>query len=153
MLQIVNYIANLRLKIFHPQRLGVQIIIVFHHQVLLVKNKNNYVYSLPGGGIKKYETPKEAAIREINEELGLENINPIPWGVYYNLVQFDDHIYLYILNLNSKPTIKINHLNNELIDARWFTVSELKKYVHISPAAHKRIIDYFNHRQPIIDRW
>ncbi len=153
MFRIVNYFANLRLKTFHPQRLGVQVIIVFRHQVLLVKNKNNFVYSLPGGGIKKHETPKEAAKREINEELGIENVDPIPWSVYYNLVQFDDHIYLYILNLNSKPIIKINHLNNELNDARWFTVSELKKQIHISPAARRRIEDYFQHRQPIIDRW
>lgn len=41
-----------------------------HNQVLLVKEKSDHGYSLPGGWCDLYDSPKESAIRECEEEAG-----------------------------------------------------------------------------------
>ena len=43
-----------------------------HTQVLLVKRRDIPVWVLPGGGMDPDETPEEAALREAQEETGLE---------------------------------------------------------------------------------
>src|SRR5574344_578813 len=49
------------------------IIIVDNNLVTLFRRKNNIeYYSLPGGGIKKNETPFEALHRELKEELNIK---------------------------------------------------------------------------------
>lgn len=45
-------------------------VLIFRH-----KNGQDY-YAIPGGGIEAGETPEMAAIREIDEELGLRLKNP-----------------------------------------------------------------------------
>jgi len=46
-------------------------IIIRHGNVLLVRDKGKYKYSLPGGGININEPAVSAAAREVYEELGL----------------------------------------------------------------------------------
>jgi 8-oxo-dGTP diphosphatase len=40
--------------------------------VLLVRARNRRRWQLPGGGLKRDETPREAARREVDEETGLD---------------------------------------------------------------------------------
>ena len=40
-------------------------------QLLLIKRRDIPVWVLPGGGIEPYETPEQAAVREVLEETGL----------------------------------------------------------------------------------
>lgn len=54
----------------HLRRRGVAVVIR-HGRVLLVKDKGAHHYSLPGGGVKKYERSAKAAARELYEETGL----------------------------------------------------------------------------------
>ena len=44
-------------------------------KLLLIKRKkgNDPYYILPGGGVESGETPKQTAIREVKEELGIGN--------------------------------------------------------------------------------
>lgn len=51
---------------------GVQVVIKRDNQVLLTKREDFEVWCLPGGGLDSHETFVEAAIREAQEETGLE---------------------------------------------------------------------------------
>lgn len=85
-------------------------------------------WQLPGGGIKKSEDPKNAAIREIKEEIGL-NINA------ENLISIGNksfksqkenfEFYLYQIILSSMPNIKIN--NKEIVDAKLIKLKDIDK--------------------------
>lgn len=49
-------------------------VVIRNGKVLLVKDRGQTHFSLPGGGIKKKETAVTAASRELYEELGLEAV-------------------------------------------------------------------------------
>ena len=52
--------------------LGVEIAIIEAGKVLLIKRRDFAVWALPGGGIDAGESAAEAAVREAQEETGLE---------------------------------------------------------------------------------
>ncbi len=51
---------------------GAQCLVMQDGKVLLVKTTYNNYFSFPGGGIKRGETAKDAAVRELREETGIE---------------------------------------------------------------------------------
>ena len=55
----------------HLRRRGVAVVIR-RGKVLLVKDRGVHHYSLPGGGVKRYECSAKAAARELYEETGLK---------------------------------------------------------------------------------
>ena len=57
-------------------RNAVRAVIIEHGNILLVYSEKNDEYKFPGGGINENETPEEALIREVKEEVGV-NINKI----------------------------------------------------------------------------
>jgi 8-oxo-dGTP pyrophosphatase MutT (NUDIX family) len=60
-------------------RVAVKAVIVKNHALLLVKERDDDWWSLPGGGIDHGETPSQALIRELVEELGID-----PAGIRMN---------------------------------------------------------------------
>lgn len=54
-----------------PKTTGAKVILLYGDEILLIKTTYGYNYSLPGGGVKKGETPEHAAIREAGEEVGI----------------------------------------------------------------------------------
>ena len=60
-------------------KVGVAAVITRNNQVLLIRRKNVHgsgTWSTPGGHLDFGETPEECAIRETQEEVGIEITNP-----------------------------------------------------------------------------
>jgi 8-oxo-dGTP diphosphatase len=69
-------LAFLMLKIWwffrRPNVTGACVVIGNAERLLVVRVSYREGYALPGGGVARGETPKEAALRELREETGLE---------------------------------------------------------------------------------
>lgn len=69
---IVYPFFQLYWQVFHPKTFGVKVIIEQNGKLLLIKNSyGGSTWTLTGGGIKKGESPIEAAVREAREEVGI----------------------------------------------------------------------------------
>lgn len=75
----------------------------------LVMEHHKYNLSIPGGKVEINEKPKEAAIRELYEEVGLmvkkKHLKLINYNICYDKIEdFTYHLYTYYLNkyLNEK---------------------------------------------------
>lgn len=120
--------AMLYLPIFRRPRTRVAVILN-NREILLVKNWLGYQrWTLPGGGMKRNETPAEAAVRELKEETGLlldphdltflgHMTNPEPpravIGFRVDLTDADSAVAI--------P----NHARYEIIDLAWHPLESL----------------------------
>ena len=59
-------------------------LIINNGKILTTREKGRKLCLLPGGGVEENETPKQALIRELKEELGIEasGRDLEPWGEY-----------------------------------------------------------------------
>ncbi len=102
-------------------------------QVLLTqrfdpKNKNIHMrWQVPGGGIEKNETPRQACVREAKEETGLTveiiSENPIQFNQEYPDVCF--HLNVFLARAIS-GTIN-TELDEETNDAKWYEPENIKE--------------------------
>ena len=91
-------------------------------QIFLVKNWiGSGNWQLPGGRINKQENPRQAAIREIKEELGLKlsssQLSPIA------AENLSGSLSIYHCQLIGQPTINYN--KKEIIAGQWFKPHQL----------------------------
>ncbi len=126
--------------------MGLQIVVaacvVRDEKVMLVFHKKQNKWLLPGGHILTGETPDEAVVREVSEEVGMrvEVLNPpgakrvttlarplaVPFLADVHTVGDHDHCCLYYLARASDtrpPTIS----ESEVTKCGWFSVSELRQ--------------------------
>ncbi len=57
--------------VFRPRRRGVFIAVWHDGRVLAIRNSYRHWLALPAGGIQRGETPLDAALRELREEVGI----------------------------------------------------------------------------------
>lgn len=146
---ILYPLARIYWKIFSPKTRGARALIISENSILLVKNLNVPYWVIPGGGINKKESPEDCIKRELNEELGLENL-----GIDYKLGEYKsskegkrDEIHIFIIKLSSKNFNKKWEIEN----ASWFDLNNLPK--EISQAALRRIKEYKEGKSEISDIW
>lgn len=104
-----------------------RVLLVHDSHALVVKNwLGAGSWALPGGGIEANETPAEAAIREVQEELGL-TIEPSA------LRQLGEHIskekgglkskyHLFGVELAERPTLTIK--TDEIVGYKWASLTD-----------------------------
>lgn len=99
-----------------------RMLIIVDEEILVVKNwlgAGNW--SLPGGGAHKGEAPITAAIREVQEELGIDlstlDIQELGHQVSMESTLLKSKYYLYAVTLKQKPQLTLQRL--EIMDAKW----------------------------------
>jgi 8-oxo-dGTP pyrophosphatase MutT (NUDIX family) len=116
-------------------RVAVKAAIIKDRKILLVHEKGDEWWSLPGGGIDQGESTDQALRRELSEEL----------GVAPNSIQAEKNILFVTIgavvagipraNLYYRVDIPINDIKTteHVIESGWFTASELAT-LYLSPS-------------------
>lgn len=105
---------------------------------ILYVRKPKSRWALPGGKIESGETPMQAAVRELTEETGLDNIELVYLAEYEN-DQVTHYIFMTVLSQSAKPSPQ-----NEIAACKWLhrkNVSELR-----ASSATKYIVKSFARR-------
>ena len=122
-----------RVIIYNPDLTA---ILLIHRQ----KKQRNY-WVVPGGGAKKSETPRETAIREINEELQIELT---PAQLRQLFVIDDEYFFLTDYRQKTVPDIsgeeKERSTSTNVYRPAWVSLSELLKINLMPPALSKKIL-------------
>ncbi len=108
-----------------PQTHGALVAVWHQQRLLLVEVSYRQGLSLPGGGIHRGETPRQAAVRELAEELGLR-VNPEalvdPWSCTRTYAGGSNTVTIFSLQLRDEPVVQVDGL--ELVGIRWLTMPE-----------------------------
>lgn len=120
-----------------PHQYGALVLIWHKDRVLLVRNSYQPLWSLPGGTIDRHEEADAAAVRELNEELGIKLKKDDLYLCYEITIPFNfrkDNVKLFEWRPMVEPDITIDQ--KEIVDAGWFTVEE---------ASEMSLIPHLNH--------
>jgi 8-oxo-dGTP pyrophosphatase MutT (NUDIX family) len=129
--------------ITRPVTSGAKVVLVSGDEILLIKTTYGYNYSLPGGGVKRGESPREAAIREVYEEVGilLAEVTPLPSFITYEEYK-EDTVYGFYSLVQSKA-YKLDRLEIDM--AEWHPLNNLPT---TGPVTEKIITLYKEHALP-----
>ncbi len=123
-------------KRFYPSQpvVGVGAIIVCNGKILLVKRRGEPGkgrWSMPGGIVELGETVKEAVIREVKEETGLDVVEPELIDVVDNIVQDErGRVKWHFVVLDFFVKVRGGELraSDDAEEIRWVPLDEAEKY-------------------------
>ncbi|MFA5763558.1 MAG: NUDIX hydrolase [archaeon] len=110
-------------------RAGASVIVKHEGKILLGKrNKENAngMWVIPGGGIDFGEKIKDAAIREIKEETGID-IHAPEFVCFKELVNLPADYHSIVFFFKAKPKHTNIVVSDDLSEAGFFTIEEIKK--------------------------
>ena len=110
--------------LFRPQIDGVKCVVTHGDDVLLVRHTyGKPVWDLPGGSLRRRELPRDAARREMNEELGRRIEDWVDLGeLYVNIDHHHGNTHLFHARV---PDRQIDLDLTELAEANWFPLLTL----------------------------
>ncbi|HEY4501562.1 MAG TPA: NUDIX domain-containing protein [Candidatus Paceibacterota bacterium] len=124
--------------IFRPHTRGAKIVLVSGGEILLIKNTYGYKYTLPGGGIKKTESPEAGLKREIKEELGIDLETTRLLGSFVSTAEYKkDEVFAFAGGLSKKEVYVDNF---EIDEVKWF---QLDKLPSLGPVTMKVLDLYY----------
>lgn len=115
------------MRLFLRRTSRVYVALIYENEVLLVKNwLARDTWRLPGGGIGHNESPEQAALREIREELRVvlaqNKLSVVCKGIQStDRLGFEYSIYAY--RCTDKPRILPNKY--EIIDVQWCDIADV----------------------------
>jgi 8-oxo-dGTP pyrophosphatase MutT (NUDIX family) len=124
--KFANLVRRFYWFIFRPHTKGVKCLIKSNGLYLLIQTTYSGKYwTLPGGGIKQKETPEEAAIREVKEEVGILIDNAKLLGSYESTAEYKkDTVFLTYAETSVQQVI--TH-TGEIAIAKWFSTNTLPR--------------------------
>jgi len=135
-------LATLYLKASTKDRTDMGAGVLFHcpedGTVLLLKRSENGreggSWNLPGGALKEDEKPRDGALREAEEELGVLPPLEISPGPVTQGSRFTYHIFLSPMSLKDKKdfTEKIDLDTYENTEFEWFPIENIPSNLHSS---------------------
>jgi 8-oxo-dGTP diphosphatase len=133
-----------------PTTVGVRVLVVRKGAVLLVRHRaGQQPWSLPGGGVARYERLAEAARREAQEETGVTVRIERLLGVYDS---FHDGVSNYIAVFIGTPLGDPNPPRSlEIAEARFFPI--LAPPAAMDPGSRRRIAEYLAGAQGQAKGW
>ena len=118
----------------NPEIQGAYVLCQYSHQVLLIKNSYRSYWTLPCGGVNKGESPLQAAVRELREEVGL-HIQPqdlrFSAKILYEGENKRDHIHIFSHQFSRKPSVQID--NMEVEEYQWVNKENVQQYTLFAP--------------------
>jgi 8-oxo-dGTP pyrophosphatase MutT (NUDIX family) len=118
-------------------------VFVWHQgRVLLLRTSYSTGWTMPGGVIKRGESPIDAAIREASEEVGLKltatDLRPV--GIVEHSPDYRrDQGHFFEVQLERWPEIRID--NREIVEARFVTLDDASSF-----AMARVFRDYFTRK-------
>jgi len=107
-------------RLTNPLTHGALVLIWSGGEVLLVRNSYVPYFSAPGGFVKPGEDAREAARRELIEEVGLD-VQPDALSLALELTHpweyKRDHVKIFELTLDERPVVHVDH--REVVEALW----------------------------------
>jgi ADP-ribose pyrophosphatase YjhB (NUDIX family) len=117
-------------------------------RVLLIRHTYADGWHLPGGGVEHGESARQAVLREVAEEGGVDAKAADVIGFYSNHVRFrHDHIVLYRI-AEWRPCAP--HENGEIAERGFFALGALPEGV--TPGTRRRLAEVFENA-PHSDIW
>lgn len=151
---IIRILAALRSVVYPLLRVktfGAMAMLIDGDGIVLIRQSyGSGDWSLPGGGIKRGETPRDAAIREVQEETGA-TLAPHArcelFGLYLRSAGgWQDYVAVYVIDA-WKPAAN----NSREVEAvRQFPLDQLP--TDVSPSVRDRIDEWLG-KSPKSDRW
>jgi mutator protein MutT len=130
--------GGVKLRRDYPRQpiVGVSAVIVKNQKIVLVKRGVEPAFgkwSFPGGAVELGEAVRDAAIREVKEECGLEVelVTDVPMDVYDIMTPDKDmrlryhYVLLQFLARPKKGTLKPT---SDVTEARWVSLDEIENY-------------------------
>lgn len=109
-------------KLAHPETNGALVMLWNRGELLLIRNSYVPHYGLPGGYIRRGETPEAAAVRELGEEIGI-SANASDLELVFDRTQpwegKRDHVRIFRLEVADRPEVRVDY--REVIDAAWWS--------------------------------
>jgi 8-oxo-dGTP diphosphatase len=95
------------------------VVAVWHDgRILLLRHSYRRLFGWPGGGVRRGEAPKAAALRELREELGW-SVDPESLSLAVDYVLFweyrRDHVWIFETVVEQLPMLTLD--NREVVDA------------------------------------
>ena len=108
-----------------PQTRGALIALWVEGRILLVRTSYRSLYTLPGGFVRRHEEARDAALRELVEELGIVLPPSVLTRVWHAAITFEyrqDTVTVWEATLDVEPSTRVNGC--ELVWAGWMAPVE-----------------------------
>lgn len=149
-LELIYRVQKWFWRTFRPRTNGVKVLLFDESgQLLLIRNSYGRPdqFLLPGGGIRPFESPDRAAVREIKEELGCEIVDLTYLSTHTSIAEGKrDLIHLFQARIQGVLEVDLF----EVQEARFFGLEKLPPST--SPATRRRIDEYLG-RRPTDRMW